>query len=248
MNESEDRLPKSSIFWPGLFFQTALGFIGILLGWLLGQDTDRILDFDNFKLKKFASEVGFGLLATLPMIGVVFLILKSNLAPARRLQETVDKLVFHIFKFDTALRLLLLAIAAGVSEEILFRWAIQGSLQSFFDFRLSWLVALLIASIIFGAVHLITFEYFLLASLLGVYLGGIWIATDSLIIVMVAHTAYDFAALLYVVRIRGDRSAPLAAESTEVSIGSVSKNDSLNDSETDSKNDSCNQSDERDES
>jgi membrane protease YdiL (CAAX protease family) len=68
---------------------------------------------------------------------------------------------------------------------------------------------LLLASLLFGLLHPLTVMYFVLASLVGVYLGCWQLATDNLLVVIVAHALYDFVALVYLVGQRTDsRTAP----------------------------------------
>jgi membrane protease YdiL (CAAX protease family) len=57
-----------------------------------------------------------------------------------------------------------------------------------------------IASALFGLGHFITPMYALLAGLLGLYLGGLAMIYDNLLLVMVVHALYDFVALVYLVR------------------------------------------------
>jgi membrane protease YdiL (CAAX protease family) len=56
------------------------------------------------------------------------------------------------------------------------------------------------ASVLFGLLHPITPGYIVLATLLGAYLGAIWIYNGNLLSVMVAHAVYDFVALWYLLR------------------------------------------------
>ena len=45
----------------------------------------------------------------------------------------------------------------------------------------------------------------LLAGLIGLYLGWIWLASGNLLTPMVTHGVYDFLALAYLVKVRGGR-------------------------------------------
>ncbi len=85
---------------------------------------------------------------------------------------------------------------AGICEEALFRGAIQGSLAE----HIGGVLALVLATGLFGAVHLITWTYAIIATFIGAYLGLLWICTGNLLAPMVTHAAYDFAALVYFLR------------------------------------------------
>jgi len=109
---------------------------------------------------------------------------------------------------------LLISIAAGFGEEIMFRGVLLTQVLSFLQSQSSaapWLdvawisgihidewIAILISSILFGAVHLITFTYAAIATIAGVYFGYLEVSHDhSLAVPIVTHSLYDFVALLY---------------------------------------------------
>lgn len=85
-----------------------------------------------------------------------------------------------------------------MSEEAFFRGAIQGSLAD----RVNVIWAVVLASALFGAAHLITWTYALFAAFIGAYLGWLWIWTGNLLTPMITHADYDFVALVYFFRFR----------------------------------------------
>ncbi|MEX2476692.1 lysostaphin resistance A-like protein [Marinobacter sp.] len=92
--------------------------------------------------------------------------------------------------------LLLLSILAGIGEELLFRGAVQGWLLEHSGAP----IAVLVASVIFGLVHYVSFTYFLVASALGLILGTAYVLSESLVLVMVWHAVYDVIALFCLLR------------------------------------------------
>ena len=54
---------------------------------------------------------------------------------------------------------------------------------------------------LFGAVHLITGTYGIIAAAIGLYLGLLWVASGNLLVPIVTHAAYDFVALVYLLRV-----------------------------------------------
>jgi membrane protease YdiL (CAAX protease family) len=98
----------------------------------------------------------------------------------------------HRFACDYSWPVLIaLSILAGVGEELLFRGALQGWLV----WHLNDGVAILVAAVLFGLVHYLSFTYFLIATGLGLVLGIVYWMTDSLLLVMVWHGVYDVIAL-----------------------------------------------------
>ncbi len=83
---------------------------------------------------------------------------------------------------------LLFGLLAGIPEEILFRGAMQPA----------W--GLLLASVIFGALHAISFAYFLYATCAGLLLGGLALWRDGLWAPIAAHTVIDALMFLLLMR------------------------------------------------
>jgi membrane protease YdiL (CAAX protease family) len=92
--------------------------------------------------------------------------------------------------------LALIALLAGLGEELLFRGLLQGALALWLE---PW-AAVALTGVLFGLMHPITPAYFVLATLAGVYLGWAALAGGNLLVPVVAHAVYDFVALLYLLR------------------------------------------------
>lgn len=175
--------------WFKLGFEAGLAVLALVLGWILATPV----------LATFAwswPDFGLGLLAVLPMEALFWFCLWCPLAPFQRLRAIVDDLIVPIFRSDTLLDLLLISLAAGIGEEMLFR----GFLQAYLTDRLGLWPAVALASIVFGLCHAITPTYLVLGAGMGVYLGLVWVYTGNLLTVIVAHTVYDFIALVLLVR------------------------------------------------
>ena len=112
----------------------------------------------------------------------------------RHLLETMLRPLFGKW---TVWELATISVLAGVCEEAFFRGAIQGSLAE----RVGLALALALGSAAFGAAHLITWTYAIIAAFIGAYLGLLWIGTGNLLAPMVTHAVYDFAALIYFLRV-----------------------------------------------
>ena len=110
-------------------------------------------------------------------------------------QSSVLSLLGGTFKpFLGITTALALGAAAGIGEEMLFRGVLQFELGS----RLgSEVIAVGLTSIVFGALHAVTPLYAGLAALASVYFGWLYLATGNLMVPIVTHAFYDWAALLY---------------------------------------------------
>jgi hypothetical protein len=116
--------------------------------------------------------------------------------PIRRLSRLLDGIVRSLFAEARLVDLALVSCLAGVGEEAFFRGAVQSALARWMN---EW-AALFAASMLFGAAHLVSPAYAVLAGLAGAYLGWLYLESDNLIVPMISHALYDFLALAYVLR------------------------------------------------
>lgn len=115
-----------------------------------------------------------------------------------QLQQHVSELRAFACSFSYPMIVALSALA-GVGEELLFRGVIQGGLSGV----LTQPVAILVAALLFGAVHYLSSIYFLIATLLGVVLGVAYAVSGSILVVMVWHGVYDLTAMVCLRRFPG---------------------------------------------
>jgi membrane protease YdiL (CAAX protease family) len=183
-------LGRPAIVWWGTGFEAALGILAILIGWWFNQPPLATLSWD-------ADGLWVGLLASVPMLIGFALCVRWPLGPLARIKTFSDEVIRPLFAPCTIVELALISLAAGVGEELLFR----GLIQAFFTEWWGAWVGIGLASLIFGLMHLITPTYFVLAALLGIYLGSVWNLGGNLLSVITAHALYDFVALVYLVKI-----------------------------------------------
>lgn len=135
--------------------------------------------------------VGAGLIATAPLIALLFWFMRTKHGPLASFRESQIEFLANIgFRF-TPLRIAIMAAGAGVSEELLFR----GVLQIWSDRYLPLWLAIALTNLLFGALHARTALYAVIAGLVGVYLGCIFAYTDNLIAPVITHALYDAVAL-----------------------------------------------------
>ncbi|QDS97828.1 CPBP family intramembrane glutamic endopeptidase [Adhaeretor mobilis] len=173
----------------GIVFELSLGLAGALLAKWFG------LPLQDW-LTPASDSILRGVLATLPMLAGLALAMQSSWAPLANMRERVRALVTELFAESTWPQLAGLAIAAGVGEEILFRGALQPIISE-------WsvpLVGLAVSSFFFGAVHAATPTYFVVATVVGFYFGWLTQQYDDLVAPILAHSLYDFVALVWLQR------------------------------------------------
>jgi membrane protease YdiL (CAAX protease family) len=185
-----------------LILEAGLGVLAWGLGCLLGQPPLVSLRWEVHALL-------LGVPATLPLLAIFYLCLRCPVGPFARIKQFFDQVIRPFFAPCSLLTLALLSLAAGVGEEMLFR----GVLQAAFGRWLGLWLGLAAASALFGLLHMITPTYAVLATVMGAYLGWLWLTTENLLVVIVTHALYDWIALLYLVR--GPLPAPTTSTSTE---------------------------------
>jgi len=137
-----------------------------------------------------------GTAATAPMLAGFLALWRSDHRIARAMRERVDEIVHGVFRHASALEVALVAIAAGVAEEALFRGFLQGLFEEKFGPR----VGLWSAALLFGLAHPITRSYVVVTAVFGYYLGWLWQVSDNLLAPITAHILYDFFVLLILIR------------------------------------------------
>lgn len=164
-----------------------------MLAWALGHWLE-VAPLGRLRLTLEA--LAIGLAATLPMLLGLAWILGTDWTPARRLVALVVEQLGPLLSSRSTWELAFLAVLAGVAEEVLFRGVLQAALAR--PLPDGW--ALLVASAIFGLAHFASPTYAVMAGVVGLYLGGLFLLQGNLLVPVVAHAAYDFVALVYVAR------------------------------------------------
>ena len=172
-----------------LGFEGGLLFLAWLLGWLLHQPP-------RAQTRWTWHDFGIGAAATVPLLLGLLICIRWPMGPLRRIKAISEEFIRPLFRECTVADLALISLVAGFGEEMLFRGVVQGVSDRWFG--VCW--GLLIGSVLFGLVHLITPTYAVLATLCGVYFGVLVMLTDNLLAAIVPHALYDFVALLYIVR------------------------------------------------
>ena len=196
------------VFFPlqAALFEASLAFLAVFLGWLFDQSP-----LETLRLNRHA--VLLGTLAVLPLLA---LLLGCEYLPWRAIQELrriLNDLVMPMFRNCTWVDLAAISLLAGIGEEMLFRGVFQAAMVEWTGDILphtpaaaavgDW-IAIVTVAIVFGLLHAVTRGYVVLASLMGLYLGWLWMATGNLAVPIVAHAVYDFLALAYLLRGRRD--------------------------------------------
>jgi membrane protease YdiL (CAAX protease family) len=172
-----------------LQFELALGLAAAIFGLWMTQPP-----WQRFEWTLAAA--GWGVAAALPMLALLAATQQFRRGPIGRLNQLVETFVLPLFAGCTIGDLAVIALVAGLAEEMLFRGAIQPALANW----LGPIAGLVSASLLFGLAHAITPTYAVLTALIGGYLGWLYLYSDNLLVPATAHALYDFLAIIYLRR------------------------------------------------
>lgn len=189
--ENEDDQPgRDVIIMFAVFFEGGLAPLSLLLGWWLGHNP----------LAQFAwsaTHALLGAMAAVPLV-LIFLLLTFRwpLGPLRQVKTFCEEEFIPSLGGSSWSDMALIALSAGVGEEMLFRGVLQSSLGAWLG--IGW--GLVIASLLFGLLHPISIPYIVVTAVVGLFLGGAFLLTGNLLMVIVTHSLYDFALMSYLLR------------------------------------------------
>lgn len=159
------------------------------LGWLSGLSPWRDIELTWPAL-------AIGLAATLPLAASLVALPAARWQWAEQLTSLVRRFLRILFHNAWPGAILIVSILAGIGEELLFRGVLQYGLTE------NWnpLVGILLASLLFGAAHAVSSSYFVLATLMGLYLGLLYHWSGNLLVPIVVHALYDWVAIHFYLR------------------------------------------------
>jgi uncharacterized protein len=145
----------------------------------------------------------WGTAATIPLLAGLRWCLRTAWEPMARLVAVVRERLGPFVAEATLAEIALVALLAGVGEEALFRGVAQAALGAWLP---AW-TAVLAASLLFGVAHWVTPLYAALATIVGVYLGALYLVSGNLLAPIVTHALYDLVALAVLARLKPASSA-----------------------------------------
>jgi membrane protease YdiL (CAAX protease family) len=144
----------------------------------------------------------WGLVAAVPMLLALIVLIRLPIAAIERLREFSREFLIPMFRGATWSQLILISALAGLGEEMLFRGLIQHGLMESIGGTAGIVAGLALGSITFGLAHAATRTYAIVAGLVGLYLGGVFLMSGNLLVPIVAHAAYDIGAFVFLLRMQ----------------------------------------------
>jgi|TARA_B100002003_G_scaffold106584_2_gene99042 membrane protease YdiL (CAAX protease family) len=133
--------------------------------------------------------LGCGAAAALAFLNYGVLRLAPPIQPVRSIRRLYRETLRPLFAAARPLEIVGVSVAAGVGEELLFRGAVQAEF------------GLVVASVLFGLAHVggrSSLVFGVWVAVIGVALGWLAHVAGGLLAPIVAHAAYDTAAISYI--------------------------------------------------
>ena len=187
MDLSADDAGAAENWW----FLAALAFEGSLIG--IAALLTRWLSLDPPPMGcRNGCEAAIAVMIALPPLPLLWWTLRVRRGPLARVREEARMALGDLLAGRGAGALLLLATAAGLGEELLFR----GVLQTWCIGQWGTVAGIVAAAAVFGGCHALSIPYAVYAATMGGYFGAATAWTNQLAGPILAHIVLDFAALL----------------------------------------------------
>ena len=140
-------------------------------------------------------DVFIGLSAGIITYVVLLGVARSSTAAGQSIRQSALVLRSAVSSFGVG-ALLVVAAAAAIGEEFLFRVFLQGWIA---NVATLWL-GVLVSALAFGLMHATSFIYFALSLSIGLAIGAAYALTGSIVMIVCWHFSYDVLSLLVLVR------------------------------------------------
>ena len=163
--------------------------VAIVLGWIAHINPFEFIIFNEQAIIN-------GVMGTLPLCLIFIALNQIKIDSLQKIRQVLHATLGPSLSKHHWTDLFVLAAIAGISEELLFRGVIQPWIEN------SWgmMAGLLVSSVIFGLVHAVTALYFVMATVVSIYLGLYldYDNTRNLLTPIIIHGLYDFFAFVVI--------------------------------------------------
>jgi len=182
---------RSTFVLAAALFEAGLVLVALAVGWLADVNPLTALHFRWIDLL-------WGVLAAGALFVLLFVSDQMPIEGLRRIKRMLITMLAEPLSKCRWYELFLLAVLVGFSEEVLFRGLVQPWMQR----HMTRFAALVWSNVVFGLLHCITLLYGVLAGVMGLFLGWLLDVTGErrLLIPIVTHAVYDYAAFLWIIR------------------------------------------------
>lgn len=173
-----------------------LAVLALFLGYLGLRDPNQSLGSMEWR-GTILPAILYGLAGSVPLVLFLLWVGTSRLEFCREIGRSVRSVLMPMLAGCSLSALAIIALAAGVGEELLFRWSIQGGLTALAGPAIGPWTGIPVAAVLFGLCHWLNSAYLILATVVGIYLGILMLVSGTWLAAAVAHAIADLFALAW---------------------------------------------------
>ncbi len=194
----EEGTSQSSLVWITFQLEAALAGLALLLGSFGLRDPDQsLIRFTWEDTVRPALLWGVG--GALPLIGLSVFGRNSRWRLFEQIRAAIAAHLLPLIRGCDLAGVALIALLAGLGEELLFRWSIQGGVtrlaSGVWGNTAAVVTGIAAGGVLFGLCHAVNRSYFLVATLAGVWLGLVMWLSGTWLAAALAHALTDLYSL-----------------------------------------------------
>lgn len=189
--ENDRTLGLHRLTWLAVAIQGGLALVAV--GWALwiGLDISNWFPLDAWHGSGAAIILATTLAAAAPPVAAFFWMQGSTAEPVARFRDDVRKRLIPLFAETRFVDWFAISLTAGLTEELAFRGALLETFRVSLPQPWNLIAAVVVPSLIFGALHALNRTYFLATTAAGVYFSLLVLWSGNLWAAALAHFLYD---------------------------------------------------------
>jgi membrane protease YdiL (CAAX protease family) len=189
--EDDRILGLHRLTWLAVAIQGGLALVA--LGWavFLGLDVQRWFRLDAWNGSQALLTLATTLAAAAPPVAAFFWMRNSRAESVVRFREDVRQRLIPLFGETRFVDWVVISLTAGLTEELAFRGALLDTFRVALPPPWNLVAAIVVPSLIFGALHALNRVYFLATTAAGIYFSILVLWSGDLWAAALAHFLYD---------------------------------------------------------
>ncbi|MCL2303782.1 MAG: CPBP family intramembrane metalloprotease [Planctomycetaceae bacterium] len=176
-----------------IVFEGGLAVLALVIGYFCSFSPTRTLSW-SFR------DVVLGFAAAIPMLVVFVFLDRATALPLQRIQQLVRSFLGTFFGKCSTVQIFLICVLAGIGEELFFRGLMQDGIAYGIGGSIGLICGIVISSLLFGAAHLVTLTYGVIAFLMSLYFAALFHWSGNILVPIITHALYDYCVIRFVLR------------------------------------------------
>ena len=183
-------------------FEGGLAVLAIVIGYFCNFSPTKTLSW-SFQ------DVILGFAATIPVLMMFVFLDRAKSLPFLRIQQLVRTFTYTFFRKCSTAQIFLICVLAGIGEELFFRGLMQDGIVHGIGGTVGLICGIVISSLFFGAAHLITPTYGIIAFFMSLYFAALFLWSGNILVPIITHALYDYCVIRFLLlRFQKTQSKP----------------------------------------